>query len=226
MNILSSSEVISIFKQKLLKNKFTYLFLLFFIPLLLAGCSNDNKKEKFDFEEKLKYFNNQNGIIHPIQIEYENNAAIPLPDCFTKDNSYISITNENNFVCSENKVHFSVDVIPKAGVEYYAEYFNDLEIKEQEEINIMLDYCVEARDIGLIRKSRSIYSSLKTYENNTMLLGSVKGKTNNESKELFYQFGVVERKQSIYILQAIMSTENVAFLHSEVLELFKNFSIN
>lgn len=225
MNSSPIPILICIFKQKLLKNKISYLILIFIIPLLFTQCINDEKEVNFDYQGRLKYFSNQNGIEHFIESENKTKASLPLPECFSTDYSDISLTNENNFVCSENKVHFSIDEIPKSEVNYYAEYFNDLEIKEQEDINIMRDYCVETRAFGLIDSKKSIYSILTTKENKVMLLGSVKGKTDTTSKELFYQFGVIEGKESYFVLQAIVSSENVSFLHLDILEIFKNFKI-
>ncbi len=212
--------------QKQLKNLFSYRLLLLFLPLIFVQCNLDSKNEKIDYHGKLKYFKNQYGIEHFIEDGEGYDVMIVLPECFTNDYSSFSISNKNNFVCYDNNVYFSVDVIPKSEINFYAEYFNDEKIKSQEDVLIMRDYCVDTRAFGLLEETRSIYSNILTKENKAILLGSVKGKSDPYAKELFYQFGVIEGRDSFYILQAIMSVENTSFLHQDILEIFKSFKIN
>lgn len=205
---------------------FSYQLLILLIPFLFLQCEQDNEVEKIDYHGKLKYFPNQYGIVHAIENDINTETYITLPECFTKEYSSISITNKYNFVCSDNKVFFSVDAIPKEDINHYAEYFNDEKTKSQEDILIMRDYCIESRAHGLIEDSRSIYSNITTKENKAILLGSVKGRSSPNEKELFYQFGVIENGDTFYILQAIMSVENTSFLHQDILEVFKSFKVN
>jgi hypothetical protein len=215
---------ICIFNQKLLKKLLSYAPLLFILPLIFVQCKLDNE-DKIDYHGKLKYFDDQDGVKHFIENDENSGAYITLPECFTNEYSSVSITNKNNFVCSENKIYFSLDVIPKEEINHYAEYFNDTEIKNQEGEYIMRDYSVETRANGLTDATKSIYSNIVSFDNKPIHLGSVKGKEGSQGKELFYQFGVVSGKDSYYILQAIMSKNNTAFLYDDILEIFKSFRI-
>ena len=201
-----------------------YLLLLILIPLLSAQCESKEDK-KIDYQGKLKYFPEQYGIEHFIENDKNSGAYITLPECFTNEYYSISITNKHNFVCSDNKIYFSADVIPKEEINHYAEYFNDTKIKNQEGVYIMRDYCVETRAFGLTYETKSIYSNIVSFDNKPIHLGSVKGKEGSQGKELFYQFGVVAGKDSYYILQAVMSTNNTSFLYDDILEIFKSFRI-
>jgi len=209
-----------------LKNFSPYLLLLFFIPLLFVQCASDHDENKKDYNGKLKYFPNQQGIEYFIKNNENAGAYITLPECFTKDYSSFSISNKNNFVCFDNKVFFSVDAIPKADINHYAEYFNDTKIKSQEDIYIMRDYCIATRAFGLTHEKRSIYSNFISFENKPIHLGSVQGKKVANDQELLYQFGVIEGKDTFYILQAILSSRNTSYLYNDILEIFKSFRLN
>lgn len=201
-----------------------YLILLLFIPLLSAQCES-NETNKIDYQGKLKYFPNQFGVEHFIEHDNYFGAYTTLPECFIADYSSFSLTDRNNFFCSDKKVYFSLDIIPKKDINNYTDYFKDTISENQEGALIMRDYCIETRAEGLSDELRSIYTDLLTHNNTTMHLGSVTGKEGAYGKELFYQFGVVTGEESYYILQAIMSSENTPFLYNDILEIFKSFRI-
>lgn len=200
------------------------LFVLL-LPFLFYQCETKDNSG-VDFQGKLKQFKNENAQAILINGKQNELAEIILPECFDKDYSKISISNDYNFSCFSSKVFFTVDAISKNKINYYAEYFNDEKIKSKDGINIMRAYCLETRAFNLYEKSKSIHSILTTNEGEAMLLGSVKGKSYRNEEELYYQYGVVEGEKNYFILQAIVSEENAKYFHPDIIQIFRNFKLN
>lgn len=210
-----------------MKRIFPYHFLLLLIPFFFAQCQEGKGKEnKIEYKGKLKHFTDQYGIERFISGDNATGTYITLPECFKSEYSYISIKNEYNFYCYDREVYFTIDPIEKVDMSFYKAYFADEKTKSKDDLSILRDYMMSSRELNTINSTKSIYSSITTNENKPMLLGSVKGYSNQYADELLYQFGVIQDGDTYYILQCIMSIENAVFLHTDVLEIFKSFRIN
>ena len=210
-----------------MKNLIPYHFLLVLLPLFFVQCEETKEKEtKIEYKGKLKYFTDKFGIERFISEDNKSGIYITLPECFKDEYNNISIKNEHNFYCYDNEVYFSIDPIQKKDMSYYAEYFADDKTKNQDDLSILRDYMMSSRELNVTNSTKSIYSTISTNENKPMLLGSVKGYSNQYSDELLYQFGVIADGDTYYILQCIMSINNSAFLHGDAIEIFKSLRIN
>lgn len=201
--------------------------LFLFIPLFFLSCNPKSKKDKIEYNGKLKYFTDRNGYEHFISEDSINGANIILPECFKLEHqSSVGLSNKFIYYCDKNATYLTVDPISKKDINKYRKYFDEDTDSHSSDIELLRDYFISIREAGLIDPIRSVYSSTTTETGEDMILGSVKGKRYPESEELFYQFAVIENKNTYYVLQAILSKENTAFLLEDVLTIFRSFEEN
>ncbi len=213
-----------------MKSTTRYSFFLFLV-LILVGCVPDTSKnknvkniKKIESRGNLKYFKDryEQEIYSPI--DKQHGFYITLPECFEfRPYSSFSLKNQFTYICDKHATFISVDHISKEEISYYKDYFENKKTKSQSNLNILRDYIMEIRFVGLNEAQKSVYSTSRTYNNKTMLLGTVMGKVSTYDDELSYQFGVIAIDDTYYVLQAISEVNNFKYLRRDIIEIFKSF---
>lgn len=215
---------------KKLKKLFLYPLFLF-ITLLFVGCVPSNQPNQKDHPTKiieykgaLKYFKDRYGQEMYNPINPNEGFYITLPECFKMEKySSISLTGQFTYLCNENSTYITIDPITKKDVSYYRDYFEKREVKALDDLNVLIDYVMEIRALGLNNATKSVNSTIITHKGKKMLLGTVIGRTSADTNELSYQYGVLSVGNNYYVLQAIVSLNNIKYLRENILEIFKSF---
>lgn len=211
--------------QKQLKHLFPYHILFILLPLFFVQCQG-NKKNKIESEIKFKYFADKYGVERFITEDNISGVYITLPNCFIDEYSLISLTDKHNFYCYDSEVYFTIDRIEKDDMDYYSAYFADNATKKQDDLNILRDYAITVRHNSLNNAKKSVYTKITTNKGKLMLMGSVKGYSTQQNKEIMHQFGIIEGGDGYYVLQSFLSVDNTPFFHEDIIEIFKSFSAN
>lgn len=184
----------------------------------------DNPNNRIEYKGALKCFTDKYGqeIYEPINKNH--GFYITLPECFQFEKFVsISLTGQFTRVCNDKSTYFTIDAITEKDISYYKDYFENKKTKTESNIQILRDYVMEIRAVGLVETQKSVHSSIKTNKGKEMLLGTVVGKINTYGYNLSYQYGVISVGKTYYVLQAISEVDNFKYLREDILQIFKSF---
>jgi hypothetical protein len=55
-----------------------------------------------------------------------------------------------------------------------------------------------------------------------MKVAAIKGSENNYRNPLYYQYGIFELDEELFLLQFIVNEEDISFFHEDILSVFKS----
>lgn len=201
-----------------------YFFMFIFSLMLTTTGCEDDAENAGTFPVTFKNFDASKASEELMEWDHHG-LYVYLPKCFQRvNNRSFSLSNEHNFSCEENKLHFSVDFISNDDMPYYRKYYERDNTHEKDEL-IILDYITASRTENLSSASTSIHSVDTTFQDQLIYMGAVRGQQSSYSNELYYQFGVIKSKPGYYLLQFIANDNDIQFYHRDIVEIFKSARI-
>lgn len=191
--------------------------------LIFLGVSCETNEEQSKGKELFKYFSNDYSE-REFTFSSGNGFYITLPLNYTVSAyQQFSLTNTDNFRNQDNTTFFSVDQITKDDIGYYEKFFADsLVDKSKDKLELMLNYVLNSRASDLQIYTTSLLTDLKTNTGIKMKIAAVKGSKNSYSNPMYYQYGMFQMDEELFLLQFITNEEDISFFHEDILTVFKS----
>ncbi len=205
-------------------NLFKYLFFIF-LMIFFTSCKTSDE-EPIQQKRNFEHFDETN--FKEFSIESRNAQYLNyfmLPDCFEEDYwSSMNFFGNQAYYCQDLNLYFSIDFFYFSDIEYYESYLEFPSSENKPTPEIILNYLMELRLIGLQDAKGSVIVMDKTNSGDTLYLSSIYGKVQDYNQENnFYQFGYVPASNGFFLMQAMGRMTDIRYLYDDIVALFKTF---